>query len=462
MAEKQKSTIQSLFSEIGIPVAGDPGYEDVKPNTTIHPWPGPFESIHEAFDPAYAKAKELSTIQRSALDKMLAGYRVLDAVEQHERVTVGQALALDPGFPIPPGALKPGPQVNTEQSLVPETFDIGRLQHGATSAASPGIAPLREFTGDVGRPYRMAPGQPTRPTFYTDPGMATRQLDTHVPDLDALLPPIFQQRLEAQQHREGLQRPAPHYASAEEQKLKLGIDLGINAFKFKHGREPNPEELNNIYTEVTGGFDKAPKPGSLGEKKLEGEARASQAKGDFAQVREEAEVFATGQKGKRDQADAAETWDLMGARLEEITQKSLLEKAQASSAYQKAEAGQFNEALAAAKLYGAINKSTKLSTEDKVNLMNSVLGQQKDGSTFDVIPKQTPSEAFFGLAPSKTEVKPKELGKVPEQPTSEQSDIERAEQAYFLSIYKSMRIGEEKVIKGKRYRKTVKGLEELN
>ena len=419
--------------------------------------------------------KEIDT----TLQPLYGKYKSFMLEQTLGNATVGEAQSMFPGFPTPPGAMEsfnvpaqgPGAPRTIEgdqpmaQSLTP-VRRIEQAQGPFDIRQGPGENdPIREIYPYTSRmdivpsgvnTSAQGPGAPMTLEGPQPTGTAQRV------NPNALLPRSYQHLLEQRQDRERLQRPAPHYPSAEEQKLNIGVDLGIRAFEFKHGRKPNPEELNTIYTEVTGGFDKAPKPGSLGERKLEGEAKVSEAKGDFAQVREEADLFATGMKGKRDQADAAETWKLMGAKLEEITQRALLEKAQTSSAYQKAEAGQFNESLAAAKLYGALNKSTKLSMEDKVNLMNSVLGQQKDGSTLEVIPKQTPVEAFFGMAPSETEVKPKGLGSVPEQPTSEQSDNKQSNNAYLHSIWKSMKMGEEKVIKGKRYKKVPKGLEELN
>lgn len=386
------------------------------------------------------------------------------AIQYASGATQGEANAMFPGFPQAPGSIKPGPEVQVERSIVPDTFDISELQH--PGGAIPTVRPIGADTGvQSGRT-----GVPNVPSYYQSPGEGTRGLSTIVPDPNAILPPSFQALLAAKTHQAGLQPPQPVQPSAELVKHQQGLELGVQAFRAQTGRDPNPIEQQEIYRQVTGYFAKPTAPGTPEYGKITGEAATALAKGQQAVPQAQAELTATQAKGAKDEADARETNTLMTARLEELLARGALERSQAGQIDTKSilpEAGKLLELFKAglgSQLIDQQGLQTLLkSTIDRVSTelqaaptQPGVIGKLLGQTTGPGITVQ-PRPGVPGLQPVAPQAAPSPLTPPPEAapvPFNEDMTALRA-------MGQRMKEGDIQVYKGQKYKRTARGLEKV-
>lgn len=175
--------------------------------------------------------------------------------------TVGEAQTMFPGFPTPPGATSPTGPVQTEQSLVPDTFDIDKLQaqprgtqgFPPLSVTTPGRQSLNPNIQDVAPLTTTIPGRDPIPSRYTDPGAAPRTLETYGQTVDenALLPRSFQALLEAKIHQSSLRSARTQGVTDAELKLEIRnrrAALKSGAPELYPGETADNEKQLDIYT----------------------------------------------------------------------------------------------------------------------------------------------------------------------------------------------------------------------
>lgn len=238
------------------------------------------------------------------------------AIAQSQAPTVGEAQTLFPGHKelIPESAYKTTPQAPLQANEMPvltgmqrETVPDNRFQGPMPGVMTPlGEAAVKWFGATNENPLNH---EDTRnfsergPEFYQEGPRPTRVVETGVygPDMapsqateldkNMPLPPVFQAQLGAMQHQLSNRQPQPHYPSAEEQKLQLGMDLGMKAWQEKNpGKVITAGDLNDIYTQVTGLYDKSPRPGSLNERGEKAKVAQEEAKANVAPQRQQAEL----------------------------------------------------------------------------------------------------------------------------------------------------------------------------
>lgn len=283
----------------------------------------------------FAKAREM----RELINKTV----VLEAYNQSKAPTAGDVQTLFPGHNelIPPGAYKPTPQAplqsdempvmtGTQSAIVPDTRFQGPM---------PGVmTPLGQQATDIfmmgGKPlpgmdptrYREQAGE-----FFTEAPRPTRTVETGVysPDVapsqsmeldkSMKLPPVFQAQVGALQHQLSTRQAQPHYPSAEEKKLDMGMTLGLKAWQEANPGQPvTAAVLNDIFTQTTGGYNKENKPGSLGERKASADARIAEITADLAKPKGEAELKDVGARTAHYEAQTKELTTLLDAKLKKL------------------------------------------------------------------------------------------------------------------------------------------------
>jgi len=284
----------------------------------------------------FAKAREL----RDLINKTV----VLEAYNQSKAPTVGDVQTLFPGHNelIPPGAYKPTPQAplqsdempvltGTQQAVVPDTRFQGPMpgvmtalgaftQRQKDDAGGPGLSTLQQTGLNERQPYFYEEG--SRPTRVQTTGIYspdTAPSQSIELDKSMKLPPVFQAQVGALQHQLSTRQAQPHYPSAEEKKLDMGMTLGLQAWQEANPGQPvTAAVLNDIFTQTTGGYNKENKPGSLGERKASADTRIAEITADLAKPKGEAELKDVGARTAHYDAQTKELTILLDAKLKKL------------------------------------------------------------------------------------------------------------------------------------------------
>ena len=221
--------------------------------------------------------------------------------------TVGDALDINPKFPVPSSAKRTVDSMNVDRSLVPDTFDINQLQH----------TPFVDGNGPT------AGG-------YTSPGEGQRSIGvtpyTEV-DRNQLLPPVFQQVLKQDLHKRGLREIAPIQNAKANSYQRLQEIFDGDPERFGGEADYHGRVLGIVKDADTLKPPVGPKPLTDKERKLKAQADQEETKAKYTKDLIEATI-----KGKKATADKAEaTTPLPGmkqAQLDLIISKSNLAKKQ--------------------------------------------------------------------------------------------------------------------------------------
>lgn len=372
MAEKVDNPLRDIYRQLGIPLAGEGDYADVKPGPQPPAWPGPFDKIREAFDPEYAQGKKLVQTQQGMMQDFIQAAQAYKSYQATQTPTVGEAQALFPGFPAPPQAFKTTPQDPLQSMEMPVHQGTQQVQisDNRTQGPMPGIlTPLGRESVDLMNARQ--PGEPSLlsdsmakdfmergPGFYQEAPRPLRTIDigqygpdsapsqSTVMDPTTRLPLSFQSQLGALQHQASQRQIQPHYPSADEIKYKQAVELGTMAWMEQHpGQQPKAQDLFQIQQQAAGGFEKAPLPGT-NKARIEGaQAIKEEAAASVAPKKEQLGLEHTQAQTDDLRAKTAETNKLMDAKLQELLSRVELHKAQGNVLAGKAELAEFREKL---------------------------------------------------------------------------------------------------------------------
>lgn len=339
MAEKVESPLRDIYRQLGIPLAGEGDFADVKPNTPVRAWGNSLaEVVHEAFDPEHARAKRLAQIQDGMLQNFIAGAQAQKAQQSTVMPTVGDVQTLFPGHNelIPPGAYKPTPQAplqsdempvmtGTQQAVVPDTRFQGPMPGVMTPLGQqatdifamggkplPGMDPTRyreqagEFFTEAPRPMR------TVETGVYSPDMAPSQ--SMELDKSMKLPPVFQAQVGALQHQLSTRQPQAHTVTEADINLRNQTRLE----QLMGGvQEAYPGERQFLESRLSI-YNKEARPGSIPYKKDEAQLTQEQAKADVAKPRQEAELTDLKARASHYEAQTKEILATLDAKLRKI------------------------------------------------------------------------------------------------------------------------------------------------
>lgn len=499
MADEQKvdDPLRGLFRQLGIPLSGEGEFADVKPNTEIRPWPGPFDRIREAFDPEYAKAKHLATTQQGMLQDFISSAQAFKALQATQIPTVGEAQALYPGFPVPPQAMKTTPQAplqsgempvlqGTQQAQVPS-----RMQGPMPGVLTPlGESAVKWFGASNEVPLNKADMQSFAergPEFYQEAPrpMRTIEIGQYGPDMapsqstvmdpTTKLPPSFQAQLGALQHQTAQRQVQPR--TTTEADITLANQMRLEQI-IKTGQESYPGERQLLENRLAL-FNKTSRPETPEGRKIAAEATQQEAQAGVAVPKAQAEVRDIQNRAAHTAAQTNEINTLLEPKLKELLSRIDLHKAQGNVLAGKAELAQFREQLGIDNLKWKVIHTLMLTDEldsaSKLEGIKSVLASdpnlqvsasdpsflgklfgQTQGSGIKIEPRQgaTPQAGIPKIVP--TPVLPQQ-----EQPQTPVQPPVQDDMSALKSLGQSMKDGEIKEYKGQKYRRKGGKLEKV-
>lgn len=404
MAEQTKveDPLRSLYRQLGVPLAGEGDFVDVKPNTVVQPWRS-FEGIHEMMDSEYARAKKLGLLQQNTIQDMVQSAQAFKALQSTQVPTQGEANALFPDFPIAPSSMKTTPMGTldspefaplrgVEQVQVPSRMQgpmpgvmtpLGQSVQRDVLNGLPGDTPLmKEFAERQPMMFEEGPRPLQTLTFgrYGDTESVPAQAT--VMDPTAKLPPSFQNQLAQMQHQLGLKQTAQHYPSAEELKYTQALQLGVQAFREANpGKQPSAHDMLNIQQLAAGGFEKGAAPGTAKARTETAKATIAETEAENAPKRTKLEMDKIAAETDKAIADAHETRYLLDARLKKLQAEANAANAVGSKESIKAF---FNEQALNLKqadtLIEIVNKNkATMAPEHQAILMNQALASMQSG-----------------------------------------------------------------------------------
>lgn len=366
MAEKVEDPLRGLYRQLGIPLAGEGNFADVKPNTVIKQWPGPFEQVREAFDPEYASAKKLAITQQGMMDDFVKSAQAFKALQSTQVPTVGDAQTLFPGHKelIPESAYKTTPQAPLQanemsvlQSVNRETIPDNRFQGPMPGVMTPlGEAAVKWFGATNESPLNREDNKAFAekgPEFYQEGARPTRVAETGVygPDMapsqatqldkNMALPPSFQAQLGAMQHQLSQRQVAPH--TPTEAEIMLQNQQRLEQI-IATGKETYPGERGLLESRLSI-FNKENRPNSVPALTDEAKLKQEQAKGKFAEQHEEADIGVKQSQKTLNEAHTTDSNTWRQAKLEEIMGRTALHRSQGNLGAAKAELAAFAEQL---------------------------------------------------------------------------------------------------------------------
>lgn len=510
MAEQVASPLEDIYRQLGIPLAGEGDFHDVKANTKVQPWGNPlFESIHESMDTEYGRAKKLVQVQQGMLRNFIEGAKAFDAMQRTQVPTVGNAQDMFPEMPLPKEAtvMKPGPLLEaesmdtlqgTQQVQVPsrmqgpmpgvmtplaEFHDNQRKLYGDSALSQDQLTAMKEKQGDGyyrGEPLAGLFTEGPRPLDTITVGQyGPEQAPSQFQELDRnmKLPPAFQSLLAANIHQKSLQPHAvqPHYPSAEERKYDDGMRLGVAAWMQDNpGKAPSPKDLHMIQQQVTGMFEKSPLPGSSKERLEKANADVAETTAENAPRQQRLAMEKDSSQTELNIAHSQEILGLFDARLAAMNAKAVADRAVGSkesiNAFYKEQQLLLNRGKDRVGLAIELRKSGRADDKAYAAIMNLALedlaaSQKAEATnrswfekTFGDEPAVKISPAPEGTAaPRLTPPKMPPLNMqpmpqaVPQAPT--QPDIEGEKRTALLDLIRSMQDGEVKSYKGQKYKR---------
>jgi hypothetical protein len=389
----------------------------------------------------FAKARDLrETIVRTVLGQAMA---------HEQNATVGEAQSQFADFPVPPSAMRPGKPIEEAGPFVRQTApgfpekaisSPGIFEAGPTK---PDVIPGREpqFTLQPTPEDRIHPGQPEV-------------------NREALLPNSYQNLLTQRQHREGL-RGTANQQGGDLKKYEDNFMLGRTAFIEANGRLPNQQELLDIQQQAMGAYDKQPRPGTQGARKLTGEADIASAKGGVAPQQAMADLQKTQAGTELDEAHTKTDNDLRMARLNEILARTRLEDTQAGDVGKRATSAESKLALMEAgkalELFKTLEARGMIDAKGMKTLLEGVVRKvAPDLEASGVEPSMM--EGLFGIEPKQLTIGPKGTMQAPKgQPApkamtpTETTPTPDDDKAALRSLGSRLKEGESQVYKGKRY-----------
>lgn len=506
MAEQEKvdDPLRGLYRQLGIPLAGEGEFVDVKPNVEIRPWPGVFDRIRESFDPEYAKAKRLAYTQQGMLQDIILSTQAFKAMQSTQIPTVGEAQALYPGFPVPPQAIKTIPQAplqSDEMSVLQGTQQVqvpSKMQ-----GPMPGVmTALGEFTqrqldddGRAGLSMDQNMGLDERdPYLYEEAPRPMRTIDVgqYGPDMapsqatvmdpTTKLPPAFQAQLAAQIHQTSLKQTQPHYPSADEIKYKHAVELGTLAWKEQNpGKEPSAQDLYDIQQIAAGGFEKNARPGSSKARIDAAKAAQEEAVAGVASEKAIADLAHVKAGTRYTEAQTTEIQTLLDAKLQKLLAEAEAAHAVGSKesigAYYKEQQALLGQAKAFIDMAQEGRKGKTLSDESYAKLMDLGLESLSAGVKAEATNRSWLEKTFGSKTP--VDLTPRPESDVPRRltppgipytnmtpapstqaPTLE-TDPKAQQQAEALALYRSMKEGEVRTFRGEKFRKKGGKLEKV-
>lgn len=496
MAETVDNPLRNLYRELGIPLAGEGEFADVKPGPQPKAWPGVFDGVREAFDPEYAKGKKLTQIQEGMIERFITGAKAFEALRSTQVPTVAEALTLFPGHKelIPPGAMKTTLQAPLQSDEMPVLQGTQQVQvPSKMQGPMPGVmTPLGEFTqrqrDDVGRAglsVNQNMGLDERqPYFYEEaprpmraievgqygPDMAPSQAT--VMDPTTKLPPSFQAQLGALQHQTAQRQVQPR--TTTEADITLANQMRLEQI-IKTGQESYPGERQLLENRLAL-FNKTSRPDTPEGRKIAAEATKEEAQAGVAVPKAQAEVQDIQNRAKHTAAQTNEINTLLEPKLKELLSRIDLHKAQGNVLAGKAELAQFREQLGIDNLKWKVIHTLMLTDEldsaSKLEGIKSVLASdpnlqvsasdpsflgklfgQTQGSGIKIEPRQgaAPQAVIPKITPAPT---PQAL---PQQPVAPEQD----DMGALRSLGQSMKDGETKEYKGQKYRRKGGKLEKV-
>lgn len=453
--------------------------------------PGPIDYL--AGTGQFTRARE----QRDMIRGLVAQQGIAAMQRQALAPTVGDVQTLFPGHNelIPPGAYKPTPQAPLQSDEMPVMTGIQKAVVPDTrfQGPMPGVrTALGDFTqrqkDDVGRaglslqqntaldtrdPYMFMEGpRPTRTvtTGVYSPDQAPAQ--SMELDKSMKLPPVFQAQVGALQHQLSTRQTQPHYPSAEEKKLDMGMMLGLQAWQETHPGQPvTAAVLNDIFTQATGGYNKENKPGSLGERKASADARIAEIAADLAKPKGEAELKDVGARTAHYEAQTKELTTLLDAKLKKLMAEASAAEAVGSkesiNAFYKEQQALLNKAKALIELAQEGRKGKTMDDVSYAKIMDLALqdlnaGVQAEAKQRSWLEKQFGTERPVEITPRPADEPMKRL--VPPgmpqgipQSTLPPAQPERApepeieDKAAKQAFGRTLKDGETKSFRGKKY-----------
>lgn len=500
MAEKVDDPLRGLYRQLGIPLAGEGDFADVKPNTVIRPWPGPFEQVREVFDPEYSAAKKLATTQQGMMEDFVRVANAFKAQQSTQVPTVGDAQTLFPGHKelIPEQAYKAIPQsplqaedmpvmTGMQQQVIPDTrfqgpmpgvmTPLGQQNANLIDAWKPGIEPFplnaQDRTGmaqQTGEFVQEGP-RPMRTVTTGVYGPDTAPSQSIELDKSMKLPLAFQAQLGAMQHALSTRQPQVHYPSAEEQKLDMGMKLGLQAWQEANPGKPITAAVeNDIFTQVTGGYNKTDKPGSIGERKANADARMAEITADLAHPKGMAEIGNIEAQMRHHDEQVNELQTLLQAKLAKLEAEARAANAVGSKesigAYYKEQQALLGRAKAMMEIAIEGRKGKTIDEKSYAKLIDLALADLDTGvkaeakqrtwweehfgpdKAVEVTPRPSEEPARRLVPPGIPQVAPSTVPPMqPTRPAEPEIEDKAAKQAFG----RTLKDGETKVFKGKKY-----------
>lgn len=418
---------------------------------------------------------------------------VLDqTLRQMNAPTVGEAQTLYPGFPTPPSAMKAIPQAPLYSEEMPTLTGTHSVQiPSKIQGPMPGVmTPLGELNEwksqayDDPRSVDQFKGFFERNTDNFTEGprpLQTIQVGQYGPDqapshsletdLNTKLPPAFQAELQARQHRTSLQQPQGTQPSAEVIKLAMGMDLGRKAWQEAHPGESLTAAIeNDIYTQVTGGYNKTDKPGSIGERKANADARMAEITADLAHPKGMAEIGNIEAQMRHHDEQVNELQTLLQAKLAKLEAEARAANAVGSKesigAYYKEQQALLGRAKAMMEIAIEGRKGKTIDEKSYAKLIDLALADLDTGvkaeakqrtwweehfgpdKAVEVTPRPSEEPARRLVPPGIPQVAPSTVPPMqPTRPAEPEIEDKAAKQAFG----RTLKDGETKVFKGKKY-----------
>ena len=276
-------------------------------------------------------------------------------------------------------------------------------------------------------------------------------------DLQSTLPPASVSLLNQYQHREGLRQPVTPQVPAGLMEFEQGRQsfLKLRQSQKAPGQPLTPQDEADAYVFATKQFTPQPLPGTLGERKLAGEAKKATAEGDFAEQGQVAELKQKGVSTRKTGLEADTLQEKLPfaashekAIIDSLNKDEQLALAQAKTALAE---GKFELATSILGIKANVldNEQARNAVVNMLNRFVPGTAKPKEQSLWEKLTRDHKAEIPLQ---DPVIIQPKR-DSAPTMPDTTPAPQSSKPPSWAETLYKSMKDGEVKEYQGKKYKR---------